>query len=590
MAIVYASWPEEDSDPWLQIESRVAQMVDAKFDAARRKRLGDRLRRYVKQFSRCAQAWVSDGLVKFNGLSLPKHIVDEKHIFAGTTGVVELDIDKTTGRYPAPPCTQQLEGHMSLERDEWFRTENGQMSALFMPFANMHTQLLSMLTDHPFSNDMNWKDSLQTTAAEYGDYMLSHLLAGWKAQACRTIRLRHSMSSPGSYKYQFVVLKPVYQPNAAEDCSKSCGSQSGWCDWCGGTNNGACCKQGDGGVCARFDPPIGYHTSSKYSACVSTDCIQTNTVYYGSDLKEYGEADMQEYRERSVEKEREPVEYCQHMCRELQGSVFFTFSNGGKKCLCHGGQGAKRYNEKGSSSGPVNCKNARTIKMAEDEIEEKLNQTNLVPMDQAEPCIDQGLGKSAAVSNVGQLEEKYPSYVKECLYDATEVALKEYNVFYKRFAEFVDMLAWKAGCGAQHQYDWSYSAKDGDGMAKVSDQYDAGSFGDCDWEKEEAADKKIKWVYNEESARGWTKTSRVNMDEQAKVKTQYPMPSWLHDLKAVHPCLKRTAAGNVAEDGMNNGISTGVAEAMGPAAVDPDAVQTTDDPEFDNLLQQELRV
>jgi hypothetical protein len=64
MAIVYASWPEEETDPWLQVESRVARMVDAKFDAARRKRLGDRLRRYVKQFARCAQAWVSDGLVK----------------------------------------------------------------------------------------------------------------------------------------------------------------------------------------------------------------------------------------------------------------------------------------------------------------------------------------------------------------------------------------------------------------------------------------------------------------------------------------------------------------------------------------------
>ncbi len=51
---------------------------------------------------------------------------------------------------------------MSLERDEWFETENGKLSSLFMPFANLHTQMLSLLSDHPFDDKMQWGMQMHT--------------------------------------------------------------------------------------------------------------------------------------------------------------------------------------------------------------------------------------------------------------------------------------------------------------------------------------------------------------------------------------------------------------------------------------------
>merc|ERR1719162_1336106 len=90
------------------------------------------------------------------------------------------------------------------------------MGGLFMPFANMHTQMLAMLADHPYQDKMEW----------------------------RTMRLRQSMSgmTGTSWKYQWIVLKPVPQPNAAKQCGEKCGADGvaseggGWCDWCGGKN------------------------------------------------------------------------------------------------------------------------------------------------------------------------------------------------------------------------------------------------------------------------------------------------------------------------------------------------------------------
>merc|ERR1719198_1558706 len=132
-------------------------------------------------------------------------------------------------KYPAPPCMEELEGHMSLERDEWYDTESGQVGGLFMPFANMHTQMLSMLADHPYADKMEWRSTLRATAAEYGAYMLKHTLSAWKAQVCRTMRLRQSIKVTSlGWKYQWIVLKPVFQPQAAQDCSVKCDSKLGW--------------------------------------------------------------------------------------------------------------------------------------------------------------------------------------------------------------------------------------------------------------------------------------------------------------------------------------------------------------------------
>merc|ERR1719433_685320 len=147
-----------------------------------------------------------------------------------------------------PPCMEQLEMHMSLERDEWmFKNENS-LSGLFMPFANMHTQVQAMLVDFPaMTNEaMNWRVTAQATAAEYANYMLNNMLGAWKSQMCRSVRLRYSPSAfRTSWYYDLTVLSPIWQPHAGEDCLQQCKDKSGWCDYCGGKNVGACCKPGD---------------------------------------------------------------------------------------------------------------------------------------------------------------------------------------------------------------------------------------------------------------------------------------------------------------------------------------------------------
>jgi len=556
IAMVWASYPDEDVDPWMQVESRVAHMINAKFDLQRRRRLGDRLRRYVKQFSRCAQAWVADGLVKLHGLSVPRWLVEEAKLAKGS-GDFSFNVNnggKRLHNYPAPACTSELEGHMALERDEWFRTDKGQMSGLFMPFANMHTQLLALLTDHPYDDDMQWGSALKATAAEYGVYMLDHLLSAWKAQVCRTMRLRHSVKSGIYWRYNFVVLKAVEQPHAAEDCSGKCGANDGWCNFCGGKDNGACCQKGDDGVCKMFDTPVSWHGSA-YKACVHVDCIQKNTGYYGSQLKQFVE-----------DVPRLPAE-CQQLCWGVTGAVAFTLNDGGKTCTCLAQKDLQRHQEVGAFSGPTVCKklaNAESILEQEKAFQKNLNETIRVPMEEVQPC-----PKSEAVSDVAGLEANHADWMQSCYKDATKVVTIEYNKFYQRFAQFVDMQAWKAGCGMPHEVTWSVNAKS-NGFEKVSKDFDAGSFADCNWDREESMDKTM-WILNEEQARGWLGYNRISMDEQKMIQMKYPMPAWLHDLKNTHACLKKTAAGPVSNP--NDLKSTAIDEIMEPAAMDDSMVR-----------------
>merc|ERR1719456_2018292 len=90
--------------------------------------------------------------------------------------------------------------------------------------------------------------------------------------------------------------------------------------------------------------------------------------------------------------------------------------------------------------------------------------------------------KSPAVSNFAELEEKHPDWVKNCFRKAAEIATVEFNTFYQRFAKFVDMLTWKAGCGAHHEVEWEESAK-ANGFEAVSRAFDGGSFMGCNWTK-----------------------------------------------------------------------------------------------------------
>merc|ERR1740138_1685352 len=57
LMLVYVCWPDEKNDPWWKMEQRVEQMITDRFNQERRDRLGNRLKRYVQEFSRCSSAW-----------------------------------------------------------------------------------------------------------------------------------------------------------------------------------------------------------------------------------------------------------------------------------------------------------------------------------------------------------------------------------------------------------------------------------------------------------------------------------------------------------------------------------------------------
>jgi hypothetical protein len=503
--------------------------------------------------------------------------VEEAKLLKGQGG--SLDVMKTRGKhertYPAPPCTQQLEAHMSLERDEWFRTEEGKMSGLFMPFANMHVQLLSLLNDHPYDDKMNWGDSVKTTAAEYGAYMLDHLLTGWKAQACRTLRLRHSLKITGSWKYMFVVLKEVSQPNAGNDCSSHCEGKQGWCNYCGGKNTGACCSSDSkDGVCKMFDAPF-THSGKVQQSCVHTDCIQSNSAYYGTELQSFKQHDN-----------GQPIfaQECQGLCRSIENAVVFTVHDKGEKCVCLSASGdgktLKRYTEDDSFSGPTVCPSLdKSLREVEESYKE--NDLTTVPMDEVEVC-----DKSEAESDFAAVEQSQGQWERKCLKKATKLAIMEYNKFYQRFAAFVDMLAWKAGCGTQHEVPWEMSAKL-NGFEVVSSTFDAGHFADCDWSRQEEMDSHISWVFDETRSRGWTGTSRINMEEQKKMTLQYPMPAWLRDLRNVRTCLRKTAAGECTTD-TNSCISAAVDNVLEDTRISDERMQETNtgDSEYERMLEQ----
>merc|ERR1740130_232753 len=109
IALIYVAWPEEEVDPWMQMEARITQMIDDRFDAVRRKRLGNRLRRYIKQFAQCAKAWVASSMVKKHGMALPKWIVEDAKIAAAagnfTMPALQHDFEKPN---PAPSCMEEL--------------------------------------------------------------------------------------------------------------------------------------------------------------------------------------------------------------------------------------------------------------------------------------------------------------------------------------------------------------------------------------------------------------------------------------------------------------------------------------------------
>merc|ERR1719387_1952491 len=254
LMLVYVCWPDEKSDPWWNIESRVSQMINDKFNEERRKRLTERLQRYIKEFSRCSTAWIHSSTMvdSANSSSLVQHD-SEQHVSSilnafdtamqGVTGesvTLEANVTLRSDRL-TPPCMERLETMLSVERDEWMIDHDNSLSGLFMPFANLHTQIQAILTDFPSHAStheaMNWPAAAQATAGEYAHYILTHMIDAWKNQMCRSVRMRYSPSTSRIYwQYMLVVLKPVWQPHAGQDCFDQCGSKPVGCNYLASRN------------------------------------------------------------------------------------------------------------------------------------------------------------------------------------------------------------------------------------------------------------------------------------------------------------------------------------------------------------------
>jgi len=277
-------------------------------------------------------------------------------------------------------------------------------------------------------------------------------------------------------------------------------------------------------------------------------------------------------------------EDCQQICQDYPDVFAFTAYK--KECSClKKDDTLTRRVKKGASSGPIMCGEPDDSLEAREEAYER-NQRETppkVPVYEDEPCDEDhgGPGKSDPVSNYKSVEEKQQEWHKKCITKAAEVTAMEYNKFYKRMGKFLKSMAWQAGCGSESKVQWDHAS-----ASQVTQEFDAGSFSECDWDHEEEMDKKmVSWTADQERARGWTNTNRINMDEQKTVTMGYPMPAWLSELKSQLTCLKKTAAGKVANN--QDARSTSVITMMESATMTEESMASASDVDhaFDNAVE-----
>jgi len=221
-----------------------------------------------------------------------------------------------------------------------------------------------------------------------------------------------------------------------------------------------------------------------------------------------------------------------------------------------------RYKEMGAHSGPLTCQNFNSLQLQDEKLEAHLDTTPNAPMEEIQPC-----EKSPPVRNFEELEEKHPEWIKKCYTKAMKLVVAEFNPFYKKFARFVEKLAWASGCGSRSEKLFGDQKKDG--WSGVAQHFDAGSFGTCNWQREAEKDAKM-YHFDDEKARGWLGQNLISLEELAKVKTQYPLPQWLHNLRRMQTCMQQTAAGKPPPNltPKEQGLTEAVSEIMESATLD----------------------
>lgn len=261
-----------------------------------------------------------------------------------------------------------------------------------------------------------------------------------------------------------------------------------------------------------------------------------------------------------------------------KGRIVFMYNEAdNNSCKCRTGKLKRLFSSSGTISGPLVC-NAAEYQEPTQEEEDKHDMAN-VPMQELSAC-----EKSPPVKNIEELQEKYPLWMQQCYTNASKVVTTNFNPFYKRFAKFVDRLAWKAGCGLHPDI------ADTEDYTEISDQFDFQTFSECDWSRLAERPENDAWMPDRERARGWTGTSKISLEEQWQLRMQFPLPAWLERRRKMLTCLKVVADNGQIQDedpelggaeaGMLNAI-TGLINEKVPPPQEPELTQVP--PEFSEL-------
>eukprot|EP00441_Pelagodinium_beii_P032493 CAMPEP_0197643604 /NCGR_PEP_ID=MMETSP1338-20131121/16865_1 /TAXON_ID=43686 ORGANISM="Pelagodinium beii, Strain RCC1491" /NCGR_SAMPLE_ID=MMETSP1338 /ASSEMBLY_ACC=CAM_ASM_000754 /LENGTH=889 /DNA_ID=CAMNT_0043216877 /DNA_START=1 /DNA_END=2670 /DNA_ORIENTATION=+ len=586
LAVICIQAVKDPEDPWTKMEEMVAEQIDGRFNKERKKRLGNRMKRYTREMTLCTASWISQ-VTPHSGSHVIASMLQASPL--GSSFLEDLGFEyhefhrqaqampaiRSTDKSASPPCLEQLQMHMSLERDEWMIDEGDSLDALFVPFSVLHTQILHFLTDYPPAGSfVDWEEARKQASAEYADFIFRKLHDAWVSQSCRSVRLREASGGMFSKAmvYELTALLPEFQPNAGQNCWDKCGKKTGWCNWCGGRDLGACCKKDDVNTrseCKTMDIPqvkqlLGM--GKMKHVCVHADCQQEDTKYTKNIKKGEGDETPENItRHKNIFSKAldvvvgEDLAYetedwltCQNWCQARADCKTWTWYKKKRTCKLQDGTGIREVKE-GAVSGPKKCPKNDAEPAADEkkELEEEAQQEDKptqtkeeqqdmlsTPTQEQHPCNWSEPASWETFYNV------MDPYVKHCYKHVMKAAGSNFNKFYARFAETFDQLAGAAGCDETKDE----AEKDVDVWNQISE--DAfGQWKDCGWDeqmkKNEEQKKKDKhtWVPEPSMPKDG---SKVTFAKQ-KLLRDFPAPVWLARRKALRPCLDKAQITKAAD-------------------------------------------
>merc|ERR1711862_270031 len=141
-------------------------------------------------------------------------------------------------------------GNLAFHRDR-FLSPTDPLATMMAPYAQMHGNILRLLKDYsPVGTYTDWEGVSRDAAADYASFLLRKMKSSWKKQVCRSLRYRNAKASHEkgitTVDHALKVIRPSWHPHAGESCEDHCKDKKGhfkpgFCSFCGGPGNGACC-------------------------------------------------------------------------------------------------------------------------------------------------------------------------------------------------------------------------------------------------------------------------------------------------------------------------------------------------------------